>query len=75
MSETESFLSKLLAEGWIAQNDSNYWVLGVRTHLELRTQLEEAIMQAAADEDGKVTEDRKTDLQRLFSSLPQIIMY
>jgi len=75
VSETESFLSKLHAEGWITRNDSNYWVLGVRTHLELRTQLEEALLQAAADEEGQVADDRKADLQRLVASLPQIIIY
>ena len=68
---------KLEAEGWLKRNESNYWVLGVRTYLELRSFLEEAIInsQSADDDENNAQEGKEEDLRQVTSSLPQVILY
>jgi hypothetical protein len=47
-SQTDRLLARLLAEGWLARDDRNYWALGARSYLELRSFLERA---SAGDDD------------------------
>lgn len=56
----DQFLDKLLSQGWLRKNESNYWELGVKSYLELRTHFESIL----------------ADGQENFSMpLPQIIIY
>lgn len=63
-------LQKLKEKGWLQRDDRNYWILGARTHLELRAFIENAI--SNADDENK-EDEKQTGL--ILSELPQIIVY
>lgn len=75
-SELEHLLDRLHAEGWLSKNSDNYWVLGVRTYIELQPQLEEAILESpVAKDDDRPQELRLQELKQLARTLPQILLY
>eukprot|EP01038_Epipyxis_sp_PR26KG_P004994 gene4994-6979_t len=64
--KTDKFLSMLENEGWLRRDTANYWELGMRSYLELRTFFEQEIM---ADEGDK------EQLRAHANELPQVIVY
>lgn len=65
-SEVGVVLEKLYAKKWLARDNRNYWVLGLRTFLELRTFIEAILRDAGEGED-----EDKFNLE----DLPQVIVY
>ena len=75
-SDTENLLQQLENDGWLKKNDSNYWVLGVRSYLELRPLLEEALLQPDEQIESQASADTdKGQARRIVEALPQIILY
>lgn len=71
-----AFVAKLEAMGWLRRDDSNYLILGVRTHLELRSYLEGVIMDSGGEaEEGAREAERVAQLRSIVAELPQIIVY
>lgn len=64
-------LNKLRSKGWLDNDDSNYWILGVRTYLELKPNLESVLLNLEEDAD----ELDKEEAQQLVNALPQLIVY
>lgn len=75
--EAHTFVRQLESQGWLRRNDTNYLVLGVRAHLELRSYLEGLIMdQADLEElDKAEREQREAQLRGIIAEMPQIIVY
>lgn len=65
--QLDRLLERLKAQGWLALDDSSYWILGVRTYLELRSYLE-SMLQSGAEEDDP-------DVVELINRMPQNIVY
>lgn len=72
--DTDALLQLLENDGWLKRNDANYWVLGVRSYLELRQHLEEAL-QPEEHSETQATADGPSQSRRLVEALPQIILY
>ncbi len=74
--EIERFLQKLHDKKWLNRDDRNFWEIGPRSHLELRT-----MMEAVAGQDGKdgggegSSTDAAIGLNHGLAPLPQIIFY
>lgn len=64
-------LNKLRSKGWLDNDDTNYWILGVRTYLELKPYLESVLMNLGDDAD----ELDREEAQQLVNALPQLIVY
>jgi hypothetical protein len=73
-SDTDALLQQLENDGWLKRNDANYWVLGVRSYLELRQHLEEAL-QPEGHSDTQAAADGPNQARRLVEALPQVILY
>jgi hypothetical protein len=75
--EATAFVAQLESQGWLRRNDSNYLILGVRAHLELRTYLEGVIMDSAdldsLEEDERA--EKVAQLKAIIAEMPQIIVY
>jgi len=75
--QAQSFLAKLEGHGYLRRNDANYLILGVKTHLELRSYLESVIQNAVdldALEDAQ-REEKAAQIKALIDDMPQIIVY
>lgn len=44
MDPRTSILGRFEKEGWLSKDDNNRWIIGVRTFLELKGYIENAIM-------------------------------
>jgi hypothetical protein len=70
---TDGFLTKLEADKWLRRDDSNRWVVGIKTFLELKSYVETAIMNSVEDNEDNSAE---MDIARAHvNDLPQIILY
>ena len=76
--EALTLISRLELLGWLRRNDSNYMILGVRAHLELRSFFECLIMESV-DLDGiesnKERVEKEAQLKEWVAELPQIFVY
>jgi hypothetical protein len=73
--EAQLIVGRLLSMGWLRRDDAGYFILGVRSYLELRSYFEGILNIERADKGGSNAAAISTHLDKLMEDMPQILMY